>query len=62
MSKLWLEQDMTSVTLAHDLPFQREPPLAGAVHVKVATDPAVGTVIVLFLENLENWNNLRKMY
>ena len=54
---------MTSVTLAHDLHFQCEPPpLTGAVHVKVATDPAVGTVTVLFLENLEKWNNLRKMY
>lgn len=37
-------------------------PLLLQVQWKVATDPAVGTVVVLFLENLEKWDNLRIMY
>ena len=50
------------MTLAHYLYSQLEPPpLADAVHVKVPVDPAVGTVMVLLLENLEEWDNLRKL-
>lgn len=49
------------MTLARCLHSRLEPPLADAVHVKVAGDLAVGTVMVLLLENLEEWANLRKL-
>lgn len=49
------------MTLARYLHSQLEPPVADAVHVQVAVDPAVGTVTVLLLENLEEWDNLRKL-
>ena len=61
VSKLWLEQGMPSAVLARAARVRREP-LVQVQREKAAADPVVGTVTVLFLENLGKRDNLRKMY